>query len=207
MAPGRAADGADPDAGEDLAELASALERERGVQEVRAARALEALDRARDLHADVTRRGAAQLPCAQPGVDAAAARGVAGAAEAQSVLAAAATREAIDAAADALMPDGWVLDAATGDAVPGRRPAAAGPRGRAVARRRRRELRQPRQHRRARVGPARRVDGDGAAHGRRRGGGGGRRRARGGGGGAHGEYHLARAARGGVAGGGEVLAR
>ena len=119
---GRAADGADPDAGEDLAELASALERERGVQEVRAARALEALDRARDLHADVTRRGAARLPLrASLAVDAAAARGVAGAAEAQSVLAAAATREAIDAAADALMPDGWVLDAATGDAVPGRR--------------------------------------------------------------------------------------
>jgi DNA mismatch repair protein MutS2 len=119
---GRAADGADPDAGEDLAELASALERERGVQEVRATRALEALDRARDLHADVTRRGAARLPLrASLAVDAAAARGVAGAAEAQSVLAAVATREAIDAAADALMPDGWVLDAATGDAVPGRR--------------------------------------------------------------------------------------
>ena len=76
----------------------------------------------RGTHADVTRRGAAQLPLrASLAVDAAAARGVAGAAEAQSVLAAAATREAIDAAADALMPDGWVLDAATGDAVPGRR--------------------------------------------------------------------------------------
>ena len=119
----RAADGADADtdAGEDLAELAAALAREREVQEVRAARALEALDRARDLHADITRRGAARLSLrASLATDAAAERGAAGVAEAQSVLAAATTREDLDAAADALMPDGWILDAATGDAVPGR---------------------------------------------------------------------------------------
>ena len=121
---GRAADGADahPDAGEDLAELAAALAHEREVQEVRAARALEALDRAQDLHADVTRRGAARLSLrASLAMDAAAERGAAGVVEARSVLAAAATREALDAAADALMPDGWILDAASGDAVPGRR--------------------------------------------------------------------------------------
>jgi DNA mismatch repair protein MutS2 len=123
---GRAANGvaADADAGEDLAELASALERERDVQEVRAARALEALERAKDLHADVTIRGAARLSLrASLAVDAASARGADGVAEAQNVLAAVATRDELDAAADALMPDGWILDAASGEAVPGRRKA------------------------------------------------------------------------------------
>lgn len=123
---GRAASGvaADADAGEDLAELASALERERDVQEVRAARALEALERAKDLHADVTIRGAARLSLrASLAVDAASARGADGVAEAQNVLAAVATRDELDAAADALMPDGWILDAASGEAVPGRRKA------------------------------------------------------------------------------------
>ena len=122
-------------AGEDLADLAVALKKERDVQQVRAIQAATALSRTRDLHADVLSRGAARLNLRTSlAVEAAFERGVKGATVAKATLVAVDTREALDSMADLLMPDGWMLDVHTGDAVPGRqrrrrhkRPASVDP--------------------------------------------------------------------------------
>jgi DNA mismatch repair protein MutS2 len=123
---GRATNGVDPlsdlGVGEDLAELASALTLERETQETRASAAAEALERARDLHADVLLRGAALLALRTSlAVDAADARGTAGVTEAHRALSFVSTRDELDSVVDSLMPDGWIIDARTGDAAPGRR--------------------------------------------------------------------------------------
>ena len=110
------------DTNADFAELAVALEKEREVQTVRARNASDALERAKGLHADVIQRGAARLGLrASMAVEAANTRGAAGVLIAKQALTEVKSKEDLDSVADSLMPDGWIIDMATGDAVPGRR--------------------------------------------------------------------------------------
>lgn len=116
-------DGGVDDGDDETAELAEALDRERETQTARAEAAAAALDRAADLHAEVTARAAAHLNLRVAiAVEAAEARLAEGLEEAEALIGAATTREALDDAAEAMLPDGWTLDE-RGDATPGRREA------------------------------------------------------------------------------------
>ena len=119
-------DGGEDDGDDEAAELAEALDRERQTQTARAEAAAAALDRAADLHAEVTARAAAHLNLRVAiAVEAAEARLREGLEEAEAIIGAATTREALDEAAEAMLPDGWTLDE-RGEATPGARREGGG---------------------------------------------------------------------------------